>query len=159
MPNHMTQYQRRLTLGMVLTAAIVASFFVVLPARGQGRSSTPGMPTRQPLSSVTHDSTLRGDGTTASPLGVISGGAAGFRHSVDQSNECDGQEFTVLDHPALNGHPEAVVVAQQLTGAVSNMVDNRLSYPGFAFSDCPADRWLIELPSVGMTFNVIVVNP
>jgi hypothetical protein len=77
-------------------------------------------------------------------------------------------DFTVIDNPATNGNPSAMIFVTAIVGingAGTNTNPNQnwyLTYTGGAvFGTCPADRWLISGGdiSIGAQYNVMLVGP
>src|SRR5438034_113353 len=61
---------RELIWTMILTVSLVCSMTGIVAAQGGPAKDPPG----KPMTSVTHDGSLTGDGTTASPLGIATAG-------------------------------------------------------------------------------------
>lgn len=187
-----------ISLALVIGGIISSLLLVGSPVSGQGPGA--GGPPGQPLTFVTHDASLTGDGRVASPLRIAnsgvgvnhlvdgavtvaklaaiptesgqvltfdgnalawrsgpSTGVTGFRYVVAAANLCGTNisTFGVLDHPALNDNPNAVVVAQ----AINNWSGaTNISYSGAGVGNCPLGRWLVLDPAVGSEINVIVAQ-
>lgn len=89
-----------------------------------------------------------------------------FRHTRTVPSKCGPfTDFSVIDHPLLNGNPNAMIFVTALvgiTGTNTNPNSNLLvSYSGAGFDTCPANRWLIKGGDVsdGAQFDVMVVGP
>jgi hypothetical protein len=90
-----------------------------------------------------------------------------FRHTRTVASKCGPfDDFSYVDHPLLNGNPDAMIFVTALVGlndtrtftnSNANLV---VTYSGStAFDTCPAERWLIRGGDVtdGAQFNVMVV--
>jgi hypothetical protein len=92
-----------------------------------------------------------------------------FRHTRTVANICGiGDNFTVIDNPAINGNPDATIFLTAIIGIQPDRSSTNpnsgwyLTYTGSStFGSCPAERWLIGGGdvSVGGQFNVMVVGP
>ena len=103
----------------------------------------------------------------------VSGGApAAFVHTVNTAgaskNTCaDSDKVTFLDHPLLNGKPDAIVLITpraDVPGGTTGPADIGVSYRAAASAPCTgvADRWVIYTTGPdfadGATFNVLVIS-
>jgi hypothetical protein len=100
-----------------------------------------------------------------------SGNVTAFRHTRTAANECvppTPNTFTVLDHPSLNGNPNALVFVTALIGINAGRTNTNpnsnllVVYTGSqAFGTCPAARWIVSGGDVtaGAQYDVMVVNP
>ena len=92
-----------------------------------------------------------------------------FKHTRTVANTCGPTgDLSVLDNPAINDKPDALVFVNSIVGINStrtntNPNSNLLTiYTGSSsFGTCPAGRWLIRGGDVttGAQFIVMVVNP
>ncbi len=85
----------------------------------------------------------------------------GFIHRVDMGetgNTCDAGNFTILDHPAINDNPNAIIVVTERTYGNTDPIQVVYSL----WPTCGPGRWLILGDSEqidGGEFNVMVFNP
>ena len=98
------------------------------------------------------------------------GNVTTFRHTHTAANECGPPlvTFSILDHPSLNGNPNALVFVTGLIGinaARTNTNPNSnllVVYTGSqTFGTCPAGRWIVSGGdvAVGAQFDVLIASP
>ena len=98
------------------------------------------------------------------------GGGITVRHTHTAANECGppAATYSVLDHPSLNGNPNALVFVTALIGinaARTNTNPNSnllVVYTGSqTFGTCPAGRWIVSGGdiAVGAQFDVLIASP
>jgi hypothetical protein len=87
-----------------------------------------------------------------------------FSHQATFGNTCDGNKFTALDNPYLNGNPNALVLLTP-TNVKSGYGNLETFYNTGGLGDCPVNRWVVT-PDLGTwdtayfnTFFVLVFNP
>jgi hypothetical protein len=105
------------------------------------------------------------DGAGLSWQTPSSGGPTAFRHT--RTTKCGPfDEFSVVDHPLLNGKPNAMIIVTALIGINDTRTNTnsnqnlQVTYTGsMDFGTCPAERWLIRGgdTSDNAQFNVLVV--
>ena len=104
------------------------------------------------------------------PPGPAGSKTIAFRHTRTVANECGPSliTFSLIDHPSLNGKPDALVFVTALigiNGARTNTNPNSnllVVYTGSsAFGTCPAGSWIVSGGDVstGAQFDVMVVSP
>ncbi len=77
-------------------------------------------------------------------------GATGSPAVIHQATACDnsgaGVSRSSINHPLLNGNPNAIVVVTTMTGGSGGFYQRPVgvSYEAVGFSNCPAGRWIIS---------------
>ena len=92
-----------------------------------------------------------------------------FRHTRTVANTCGPfTNFSVLDHPSINGNANALIFVTAIVGINSARTNTNpnsnllVIYTGSAtFGTCPAERWIVAGGDItpGAQFNVMVANP
>jgi hypothetical protein len=83
-----------------------------------------------------------------------------YTHSVTEENNTLDPSYSVLDHPQLNGHPEAIAIVTQNWGTLGYYNDEAFG----VWYDEESNRWvlynqsLVQIP-VGGGYNVVVGYP
>jgi hypothetical protein len=83
-----------------------------------------------------------------------------YMHTVTEENNVGLDAYSVLDHPQLNGHPEAIVIATQNWGSIGYYNDEAIG----VWYDETAQRWvlynqsIVQIP-IGSMYNILIGYP